>query len=183
LLTCAIVWEAEGDLHVRNCPITWQGVVRRLHFDAPRQDNIYKPGKCKQSGHRLGRRDRDESIARPGRLLWPACKEVTMGRKILICLFLVMLSTAIAGAQENGPEETTDAKELSGMSIVGNDEAPKALYIVPWKSSDVGVETSLDMMLNEKDIPVDRDVFKRQLDFYEVSTAKPSQPRVAERQD
>ena len=53
------------------------------------------------------------------------------------------------------------------MSIVGNDDAPKSLYIVPWKSSEVGVETSLDTMLNEGDVPVDRDVFKRQLGFYQ----------------
>jgi hypothetical protein len=66
----------------------------------------------------------------------------------------------------------SEAKELSGMSIVGNDEAPKSLYIVPWKSSEIGVETSLDMMLNEGDVPVDRDVFKRQLEFYQVSTTK-----------
>jgi hypothetical protein len=64
------------------------------------------------------------------------------------------------------------AKELSGMSIVGNDEAPKSLYIVPWKSSEIGVKTSLDTMLNEGDVPVDRDVFKRQLEFYKISTTK-----------
>ena len=29
-------------------------------------------------------------------------------------------------------------KELSGMSIVGNDDAPKSLVIVPWKSSGLG---------------------------------------------
>jgi len=40
------------------------------------------------------------------------------------------------------------------MSIVGNDEAPKSLYIVPWKSSEVGVEPSLHTMLNEGDAPV-----------------------------
>jgi hypothetical protein len=28
------------------------------------------------------------------------------------------------------------------------------------------------MMLNEDDVPVDRDVFKRQLEFYQVSTTK-----------
>jgi hypothetical protein len=68
--------------------------------------------------------------------------------------------------------EQSEAKELSGMSIVGNDEAPKSLYIVPWKSSEIGAETSLDTMLNEGDVPVDRDVFKRQLGFYHVSTEK-----------
>ena len=56
------------------------------------------------------------------------------------------------------------------MSIVGNDEAPKSLFIVPWKSSELGVETSLTRTLDERDVPVDRDVFMRQLDFYEVST-------------
>jgi hypothetical protein len=64
------------------------------------------------------------------------------------------------------------AKELSGMSIVGNDEAPKSLYIVPWKGSEIGAETNLDMMLTEDDVPVDRDVFMRLLEFYEVSTKK-----------
>jgi hypothetical protein len=65
-----------------------------------------------------------------------------------------------------------DAKELSGISIVGNDEAPKSLYIVPWKSSELGAATSMGMALDESATPVDRDVFKRQLDFYEVSNRK-----------
>jgi len=65
-----------------------------------------------------------------------------------------------------------ETKELSGMSIVGNDEAPKSLYIVPWKSSEVGVETSLSMMLNEDDVPVDVDVFSRQIEFYYVSVGE-----------
>ena len=106
-----------------------------------------------------------------------------MRRKILIFLCLALFSAITAGARDKS-QETTEAKELSGMSIVGNDEAPKSLYIVPWKSSEAGVETSLDMMLNERDVPVDRDVFMRQLEFYEVSTAKPTAlPRVAGRQE
>lgn len=91
--------------------------------------------------------------------------------------------TAKKGSDEKDSEkkdpETKDSekkdpetKELSGMSIVGNDEAPKSLYIVPWKSSEIGLETSLNMALNEKDAPVDRDVFKRKLDFYEISNKK-----------
>jgi hypothetical protein len=66
----------------------------------------------------------------------------------------------------------SDPKELSGMSIVGNEDAPKSLYIVPWKSSEIGAETSLDTMLNDGDMPVDRDVFRRQVEFYQVSTKK-----------
>lgn len=101
-----------------------------------------------------------------------------MKRKIIVCLCTVFLSAGVAAALEPLPAGqkpgTPQAKELSGMSIVGNDEAPKSLYIVPWKSSDIGVETSLDMMLNKDAVPVDRDVFKRQLDFYEVSIANKS---------
>jgi len=88
-----------------------------------------------------------------------------------LCLLLALLSTAMAGAKEPATKEPA-AKELSGISIVGNDEAPKALYIVPWKSSEMGGETRLNMMLDENAMPVDRDVFMRQLDFFEVSTKK-----------
>jgi hypothetical protein len=98
-----------------------------------------------------------------------------MYRKLILCLFVFLFPAVMALAQDvkdvNKAKES-EAKELSGMSIVGSDEAPKSLYIVPWKSSEIGVETSLDMMLNEGDVPVDRDVFKRQLEFYQVSTTK-----------
>jgi len=89
---------------------------------------------------------------------------------VWLCVFL--FPAVMAMSQEVNKDNASEAKELSGMSIVGNDEAPKSLYIVPWKSSEIGVETSLDMMLNEGDVPVDRDVFKRQLEFYQVRTAK-----------
>jgi hypothetical protein len=85
---------------------------------------------------------------------------------------VVLFSAVMATAQDAGSNNDSDAKELSGMSIVGNDEAPKSLYIVPWKSSEISVETSLYMMFNESVVPVDRDVFMRQLEFYQISTAK-----------
>jgi len=98
-----------------------------------------------------------------------------MVRKLILCLCVILVSAVVVLAKDvkdvNEAKES-EAKELSGMSIVGNDEAPKSLYIVPWKSSEIGVETSLNTMLNEGDVPVDRDVFKRQLEFYKVSTTK-----------
>lgn len=93
-----------------------------------------------------------------------------MYRKWILCLGIVLISTGVSIAQEPENNGAPDAKELSGMSIVGNDEAPKSLYIVPWKSSQLGVETTLDSMLNEKDRPVDREVFKRQIEFYRIQT-------------
>ena len=92
--------------------------------------------------------------------------------KLVLCLCVVLFPAVMATAQDLEKDKESDAKELSGMSIVGNDEAPKSLYIVPWKSSEIGVETTLDMMLNENDVPVDRDVFKRRLEFYQIRTAK-----------
>ncbi len=91
-----------------------------------------------------------------------------MYRNLLLWVLVLLAPVGAAMAGDKGHE----AKELSGMSIVGNDEAPKALYIVPWKSSEIGVETSLSMMLTENAMPVDRDVFMRQLDFFEISTKK-----------
>jgi len=99
--------------------------------------------------------------------------------KHFLILIVLMMTVSNAGAEQspNTTDEKSDnkaeTKELSGMSIVGNDEAPKSLYIVPWKSSELGQETSMNMMLNERDVPVDREVFMRQLEYYEVSTAQP----------
>ena len=98
-----------------------------------------------------------------------------MYRTLILCLGIVLFSAVMTTAQDVktvNKDNQSEAKELSGMSIVGNDEAPKSLYIVPWKSSEIGVETSLNTMLSEDDVPVDRDVFRRQLEFYQVSTAK-----------
>jgi hypothetical protein len=100
---------------------------------------------------------------------------MTMYRKLVLCLCVILCSAVMALAQDVkdvNKDKPSKAKELSGMSIVGNDEAPKSLYIVPWKSSEIGVGTSLDMILNAGDVPVDRDVFKRQLEFYKIRTAK-----------
>jgi len=95
-----------------------------------------------------------------------------MVRALVLCVCVLLFSAVMATAEDVSVDEHSEAKELSGMSIVGNDEAPKSLYIVPWKSSEIGAGTSLDTMLNEGDVPVDRDVFKRQLEYYKVSTGK-----------
>jgi len=94
----------------------------------------------------------------------------------LVCTVLLAAAVTTAAAENEQQQQSVgdQVKELSGMSIVGNDEAPKSLYIVPWKSSEIGVETSLDMLPDKDAVPVDREVFKRQLDYYQVSTAKRS---------
>ena len=59
-------------------------------------------------------------------------------------------------------------KQLPGMSILGNQEAPKALVIVPWKSSELGDSLGISPMLDDSRQPVDREVFMRALGFYEI---------------
>lgn len=82
--------------------------------------------------------------------------------KIFVCAGILFLSPFQSQAEE--------VKELSGISIIGNKEAPKSLYIVPWKNSEVGVETSLTSgLLDESSKLIDKEVFLRELEFYELS--------------
>ncbi len=55
-----------------------------------------------------------------------------------------------------------------GMSILGNQDAPKALVIVPWKSSEPGNSPGVSPMLDDSRQPVDKDVFMRALHYYEI---------------
>ena len=63
-----------------------------------------------------------------------------------------------------------DPKALSGMSILGNQEAPKALVIVPWKSSQLGDALGISKELDDGRQPVDKEVFMRQLSYHEIRT-------------
>jgi hypothetical protein len=59
-----------------------------------------------------------------------------------------------------------------GMSILGNQEAPTSLVIVPWKSSEVGRATGISPMLDDSRQPVDKEVFMRELQYYEIRSGK-----------
>ncbi|MGI9223933.1 MAG: hypothetical protein ACR2QX_05610 [Woeseiaceae bacterium] len=72
-----------------------------------------------------------------------------------------------AGSETDGSDPNAP-KTLSGMSILGNEEAPKSLVIIPWKSSEIGSDIGLDDSLDERAEPVDREVFLRELEFYEI---------------
>jgi hypothetical protein len=86
-----------------------------------------------------------------------------------VMLWLMLVTVAVAEDKKTDVE----VKELSGISIIGNKEAPKSLYIVPWQNSEVGVATSLNSgLLDDSMRPVDKEVFLRELDFYELSHGK-----------
>lgn len=89
----------------------------------------------------------------------------------LVAMVDVKTDTAPAvsdGAKNKETKADTGAKALSGMSILGNQEAPKALVIVPWKSSQLGDTLGLSKSLDDARRPVDKDVFMRELAYYEI---------------
>jgi hypothetical protein len=71
-------------------------------------------------------------------------------------------------------EKKAQSKESGnlGMSILGNQEAPKALVIVPWKSSELGGALGISPILDDSRLPVDREVFLRALSYYEIRSEK-----------
>ena len=74
------------------------------------------------------------------------------------------------GTPAQGKSDGGD-KSLSGMSILGNQEAPKSLVIVPWKSSELGDTLGLAESLDDARQPVDKQVFMRELSYYEIRSS------------
>ena len=101
-----------------------------------------------------------------------------------IAIAALLLSAALAAvAEDNEPEGVAvdeeavaevqgdgvgSPKTMSGMSILGNEEAPKSLVIIPWKSSELGDDISLSDTLDDRARPVDKEVFLRELRFHEI---------------
>ena len=89
-----------------------------------------------------------------------------------IAILIFLLHATLAMAESKKKNDDGEAKTVSGMSIVGNNETPKSLVIVPWKSSEIGQETKLSSnLLNDGIHPVDKAVFMRELDFYKLSNS------------
>jgi len=78
--------------------------------------------------------------------------------RILLCL-------ACAGSAVS---RAADRADLEGTSIIGSRELPKVTYIVPWKKSEAGelVGKPVESLLDETLAPVDREVFRRQVEYH-----------------
>jgi hypothetical protein len=103
-----------------------------------------------------------------------------------VCSFLCLLCSQTEAAQKQSEDaqakKQEDGKLIAvpggkplGMSVLGNQEAPKALVIVPWKSSDPGGVPGISTMIDDSKQPIDREVFMRMLTYYEIrsETAPP----------
>jgi len=79
---------------------------------------------------------------------------------------------AQAKTEEDAKLTSVPGSKALGMSILGNQEAPKALVIVPWKSSELGNGPSISTLLDDSRRPVDKEVFMRMLSYYEIRSEK-----------
>jgi len=72
--------------------------------------------------------------------------------------------------QDSSASQDPKAKDNPdlGMSILGNQEAPKALVIVPWKQSEMGNALGISTLLDDSRQPVDKEVFMRMLSYYDI---------------
>jgi hypothetical protein len=108
-------------------------------------------------------------------------------------ILLMLLVSGPAAAQEPAPQaaeapadpapresrfSTIDRLELETTSITGNRELPKVMYIVPWKKADLGDLSGKPArsLIDEVLAPVDRDVFRREVNYYEAVTAPQAKP-------
>ena len=77
---------------------------------------------------------------------------------------------AAAPAAAAAKGNAKDRLDLDSSRITGNRELPKVLYIVPWRSAELGdlVGRPVNSLLDEVLEPVDRDVFRRQNRYFEA---------------
>jgi len=82
-------------------------------------------------------------------------------KKTLASILFILASLPVVA------EETLD---LDGMSIIGNRELPKALFIVPWKDPEAAQapDRPVNSLINDTLQPVDPDVFRRKLQYFDV---------------
>ena len=76
-----------------------------------------------------------------------------------------------------------DRADLEETTIRGNRELPKVLYIVPWKQPVTGelVGKPVKSLLDEVLVPVERDVFRRQVEYYNSIQAQGAQAPAAKK--
>ena len=76
------------------------------------------------------------------------------------CMGLTLILTASTAYAQ-------DRADIDRTQIIGNRELPKVLYIVPWKKPLPGTLQGrpVQSVLDETLAPVDREVFRRQVDY------------------
>jgi hypothetical protein len=87
------------------------------------------------------------------------------------CLSLhLWLGLLLSLAGVAAPAAAAEKMDMEGMSVIGNRELPKALFIVPWKDpkAELTPERPVNSLVDEALQPVDPDVFRRKLDYFDT---------------
>jgi hypothetical protein len=81
--------------------------------------------------------------------------------------YSVLFACVMAAASAS---EAQDEVQMEGMAVIGNSELPKALFIVPWKDPEapLAAERPVNSLINDTLQPVDPDVFRRRLEYFET---------------
>lgn len=69
---------------------------------------------------------------------------------------------------DRGTPGVMDELDLGATEVIGNQELPRVLYIVPWKQSEPGdlMGQPANTLLDDVLAPVDRREFTREVDYY-----------------
>ena len=90
-------------------------------------------------------------------------------KSFLLCpkLLMLLLVPPLMLLTLAGSVQAQDRADIDRTQIIGNRELPKVLYIVPWKKPLPGQLSGrpVQSVLDEALSPVDRAVFRRQVDY------------------
>ena len=88
------------------------------------------------------------------------------GLRISLMLAAAVTATVAIGADSSQPDEV---KQLQGINVIGNKEAPKSLFIIPWQTTEHEQNTSLSSNFTDSSMqPLDRRSFQQQLRLLEL---------------
>jgi hypothetical protein len=99
----------------------------------------------------------------------PPTAAVVGAKKPVRTAAAVAAHTAAQPTEANAEKPQGDVK-MSGMSVLGNDDSPKSLALVPWKASQLGDAPSISKLLDDSTQPVDKEVFMRELAYHQIKT-------------
>lgn len=93
---------------------------------------------------------------------------LTRRNKILYSGMLLLLAWVTQGHAEQ-------RLDMEGAAIFGNKESPNVLYVVPWRPAKrlTGMIPPEMNTMEELLVPLDRDVFRRRVDWYQTFGEKP----------
>ena len=124
----------------------------------------------------------DRRLTQPARPMKSRAQRLVAAGAALAIGVAAALALGAAAARADDPPkkpEKPEVRDMSGISILGNQDAPKALVIVPWKSSELGNGIGISSSMNNRPVPVDKDVFGRQLHYFDLRKVDPSKAAAA----